>query len=199
MGLDYRMVFFVTEDNRKKVYDYIKLHGELNRSYCSLSFNMDYSLIKYLQGWSEYEMQHNFECVNNGRVDLEYSDSKYMIDFNKGQKMNGGEILPDGKIKIGAFDIYERNIEKDYIISLVAVTTDMSLLLKESYSMHQWLIDCSKYANAKIAYLDYESDGLRILWHNDKFIDISIGENMLEEMKLEDAIGMITTLKQVSS
>lgn len=199
MGLDYSMFFLVTKDNRDKIYNYIESHGKLKNSCCSIIFNMDYVLIKYLQGWNDYKMEYNFQCYNRGKFSLQYNDCEHILDFSKveDEKKVGIEILEDGRIEVGGFDIYEKKNGEDYIISLTAVTTDMSLLLEQSYAVHQWVVDCCKYAGAKIGYLSYESNGLRVIWSHGKFVDIPIGDNTLDSMSKEEAIEMMRTLKQV--
>lgn len=198
MGLDYSMVFLILNNKREKIYDYIKVQGSFygeDRSFCSLKFNIDYNVIKYLQGWEEWKINQSFNddydlsCFKENESDCCWSMPKEYDKCNI-------NITPEFKAEIGGFDIYEKQWKDYSLIKITAVTSDMSKFISISLSAYNWLIECCKYADAKLGYIDMESYGSRILYYNNKSLNLLLEGDSHIEMEHNNFISMMSLFKE---
>ncbi len=69
-------------------------------------------------------------------------------------------LLPNNQIWVGAFDTSIKRIEKYnlYRFKFQSVTSDMSLMLKESHSVKNWFQSFSKECSSKVSLFDFEGE-----------------------------------------
>lgn len=99
----------------------------------SLIFDLDSSIIKLLDGG------------------YSYGQTPEKLD---------GFILPNNQIWVGALESEVRRISKYkiYRFEFKAVTSDMSLMLKDSYSSKNWFLEFSKESSSLISFFDFEGE-----------------------------------------
>ncbi|MEY8745187.1 hypothetical protein AB9M62_38595 [Bacillales bacterium AN1005] len=145
MGLDYRYVLVIQENQQAELMKYVSEHGIINGTDCfSIYFNVDSSVLKYVEGgfsWKpkddQNEVKHNFNVDHQAKIGcIYYSIEKLDTNCN------------------------------ELIVSFTAATSDMSLLFEESKVVQKWFITLSHHLDARIAYLNMESEGHRILYLN---------------------------------
>lgn len=159
MGLDYQFVVVIKEHNRAALWKYVEEHGEHLDTYIIAHFAMDSFILKYLEGGYSYSPHYDVEEIQQ-------------------------HILADGKAGIGCIDIGERKLEhteNEVAVSFTAVTSDMSLLFRDSVSIHRWFIELSQAADAVMTYLDLEYEGERLIYYRGNEINIGLqGEGHLK-------------------
>lgn len=173
MGLDYSFTTVIQENQKSKLYDYIKQHGRLDRKDCScLFFEMDSFILKYLEGGYDWRPHYD-------KTEIEK------------------HIEPDGKASIGSIYLKERKLSSDEIeVSFTAATSDMSLLFKDSISISRWFIGLSKEVNSIITYIDLEDEGVRIMFYKGSSVQLDIrGDNHLGYFR-DNFLGMIQDFSQ---
>lgn len=198
MGLDYSMVFLIPNNKKEKIYDYIKENGSFygnDRSSCSLKFSIDYNVIKYIQGWEDWKIEQSFEDDHDLSCFIE-NESDYCWMIPKEYDNCNGKITPEFKAEIGGFDIYDKQCKDHSLIKLTAVTSDMSQLISVSLSAYNWLIECCKYTEAKLGYIDMETYGSRILYYNNKSLNLLLDGDSHIEMERNDFISLMSLFKQ---
>ncbi|MFT8352307.1 hypothetical protein [Clostridium saccharoperbutylacetonicum] len=198
MGLDYSMVFLIPNNKKEQIYDYIKSNGSFygkDRSSCSLKFSIDYNVIKYIQGWKEWKIEQSFEDDHDLSCFIENESDCCWIIPKEYDNCNG-KITSEFKAEIGGFDIYDKQYKDHSLIKITAVTSDMSQLISVSLSAYNWLIECCKYTEAKLGYIDMETYGSRILYYNNKSLNLLLDGNSHIEMERNDFISMMSLFKQ---
>ncbi|WP_145410645.1 hypothetical protein [Paenibacillus xylanexedens] len=145
MGLDYRYVLVIRENKQEELLKYVSEHGVINGADCfSIYVDVDSSVLKYVEGgfsWKpkedQDEVKHYFNSDHQATIGcIYYSVEKMDTNCN------------------------------ELIVSFTAATSDMSLLFEDSRVVHKWFIALSHHLDARIAYLDMESEGHRILYLN---------------------------------
>ncbi|EKQ54534.1 MULTISPECIES: hypothetical protein [unclassified Clostridium] len=198
MGLDYSMMILIPNNKKEKIYDYIKLHGSFyrdDRSFCSLKFNIDHNVIKYIQGWDDWKIMQSFEedydlsCFKENEFDSCWMIPKEYDNCN-------GNITPEFQAEIGGFDIHDKQCKDHCLIKITAVTSDMSQFISISLSVHNWLIECCKYVEAKLGYIDMETYGSRILYYDNKSVNLLLDGDSHIEMEYNDFISMMSLFKE---
>ncbi|WP_128101555.1 hypothetical protein [Paenibacillus sp. DCT19] len=145
MGLDYRYVLVIQASQQAQLLKYVSEHGVINGTDCfSINFNVDSSVLKYVEGgfsWKpkddQDEVERYFNADHQAKIGCIYYSAEKM-------DMNANEL----------------------IVSFTAATSDMSLLFEDSRVVQKWFIALSHHLDARIAYLDMESEGHRILYLN---------------------------------
>ncbi|MCP1307321.1 hypothetical protein [Paenibacillus tyrfis] len=164
MGLDYSYTIVIDEKDVEPLRDYLKEQCELSGNCACIRFEIDSFIMKYLEGGYDGTPHHD-------RSEIE----QY--------------IGNDGKAKIGCIYIKESklpNASGELSVSFTAATSSMSLLLRDSYSIHRWFIGLSKEFHSILTYLDLEHEGHRLIYYRGKEINIELkGEGHLEVGKSE--------------
>ncbi len=121
----------------------------------SLVFDIDPKIIKSEGDWS-----------------LEYSNNLLPDFIERFQTI----YLGNGKIRIGGFDTFITRLEKHglFRIAFCAVTSDMSIMLEESFSVRKWITEISTACNAELSFVDREWKGDHILWYKGAGVDIKV-------------------------
>lgn len=121
----------------------------------SLVFEMDPQIIECIAGW-------------NNRVNVGLQET-LKADFEN-------YYLGDGKVRIGYFygAIQRLKNHEVFEIDLMAATTDISILLKESIAVKKWILDFSENSNAIMTYLSMEDEGHKIMYYKGSEVDIRI-------------------------
>lgn len=160
MGLDYSYVLVIKKDKRDELFQFVKEHGEvaLSDSF-SAYFEMDSHVLKYLEGGYDWKPHYD-------KAEIQ----KY--------------LLPDNRARIGGIDYDERipqANDEELVVRFTAVTSDMSQLFGDSVSVRNWFVALSRRVDAKMTYLDLESEGRRIIFlkGSEAFLDFK-GEGLFE-------------------
>ncbi|WP_019911905.1 hypothetical protein [Paenibacillus sp. HW567] len=146
MGLDYNYILVIHKDQRDRLLRYVQEHGEVSGtgSFC-LHFGVDSAVLKYLEGG--YEPGPHYDWAEIQR-----------------------SLLPGNKARIGTIDYSEEALDNHaelLRVRFMAVTSDMSRLLRDSKSVREWFVTLSKHVDAIITYMDMEAEGQRIIYGND--------------------------------
>lgn len=127
MGLDYRYVLVIQENQQAELLKYVSEHGIINGTDCfSIYFNVDSSVLKYVEGgfsWKpkddQDEVKHNFNADHQAAIGcIYYSTEKLDTNCN------------------------------ELIVSFTAATSDMSLLFEDSRVVLKWFIALSHHLDA---------------------------------------------------
>jgi hypothetical protein len=134
-----------------------------------LVFDVDPKIIKAVSDWS-----------------LEFNGNM-LPDFVEQFKT---VYMGDGKIRMGGFDVSIVNYKTDGLFKLIftAVTSDMSIMLQESFSVRKWIHQFSVACNAELSFIDKEHEGHHILFYKCMVVDLEIRSIP------DDAQGAITSL-----
>ncbi|MFB0842072.1 hypothetical protein [Paenibacillus oleatilyticus] len=164
MGLDYSYTIVIDEKDVDPLRDYLKEHGELSGDCACIRFEIDSFIMKYLEGGYDGTPHHD-------RAEIEQF------------------IGNDGKARIGCIYIKESklpDVNGELSVSFTAATSSMSLLLRDSYSIHRWFIRLSKEFHSILTYVDLEHEGHRLIYYRGQEINIELkGEGHLEIGKSE--------------
>ena len=179
MGSDFGFIVVAKRESKKAIEDYINLHSDkgnnLDEKYISLSINfpMDSFILKWLEGGYQYNTHNTFDEIKHYLRDG-YKASVGGIDFKNESFNNSNDICK-------------------YIFT--AVTSDMSFLFEESSTIRKWFIELGKVSNALIVYMNLEYNGNRIIFFNDKEVNIFLKDDTyfdLDANELCAAIEMFT-------
>ncbi|WP_334076654.1 hypothetical protein [Paenibacillus sanfengchensis] len=145
MGLDYSYVLVMRKDKRDELFHFVKEHGKVDRPDCFRAYlELDSHVLKYLEGGYDWKPHYDKDEIQQ-------------------------YLLPDNRAWIGGIDYDERiphaNAE-ELVVRFTAVTSDMSRLFEDSMSVRSWFVALSKEVDARITYLDLESEGHRIIYLN---------------------------------
>lgn len=156
MGLDYSFITVIHKKQKDRLIEYIRKNGTIDYGDCAcIHFEMDSFILKYLEGGYSWAPHYD----------------KSEVDFF---------IEPNGKARIGGIDISTRELEgnpDEIEVSLTAVTSDMSLLFRDSVSITRWFVEMSREINSIITYIDLEDDGVRIIYFNDSEVNLELKSN----------------------
>lgn len=194
MGLDYAMRSYVPEANVGKAFNWLEksTHGASRK-------------IK-IEG-SDFEIKTYFLYINKERIeDVEIPNAKmpfesmdlslslkFDLDSSIVKFWEGGYgwvripekiddyLLPNNQIWVGAFDVNISRVDKYklYRFDFQAVTSDMSLMLKDSHSAKNWLLSFSKECSSKVSLFDFKGEE-RFIFHEDKEIKFDV-RSLLEQ------------------
>jgi hypothetical protein len=107
----------------------------------SLKFDLDSSIVKFWEG--RYGWVRNPEKID---------------DY----------LLPNNQIWVGAFDVNINRVDKYklYRFDFQTVTSDMSLMLKDSHSVKNWLLNFSRECSSKVSLFDFEGEERFVFYEN---------------------------------
>jgi len=74
-----------------------------------------------------------------------------------------------------------------------AATNDMSRLFEKSSSIREWFVKLSKASHAKISYMNLESEGNRIIYYNNKEVDIFLNGESYFDLEIDEFCSAINT------
>lgn len=156
MGLDYSFITVIHKKQKDRLIEYIRKHGTIDYGDCAcIHFEMDSFILKYLEGGYSWTPHYDKSEVN------------FYIE-------------PDGKARIGCIYISARELEgnlDEIEVSLTAATSDMSLLFRDSISITKWFIELSREINSIITYIDFEDEGVRIVYFNGSEVNLELKSN----------------------
>lgn len=209
MGLDYSMISYVPEKNfgkalkwlEKNSYGHNKPPRQISIGEDILSIKTDFLYINGNHISEEEELKYETQLESIGMsLSLVFEVDSAIIKmweggYSYGQTPNKFDeyLLPNNQIWVGAFDSGAKKIEKYqlYRFEFQAVTSDMSLMLKDSYSIKNWFLEFSKECSSLISLFDFEGEE-RFLYFNGRNIkfetksllnqnDKNIPQNMINE------------------
>lgn len=176
MGLDYSMISYVPEENFEMAFKWLAQnsygHNKLSRKIqigeTTIEVKTDYLYIN-----KDYKKQ-NDDLKYNSPIDTIGMSLSLILDIDSSlvKLWEGGYsygqtpekiddyLLPNNQIWVGAFESGVKRISKYKLLrfEFQAVTSDMSLMLKESYSTKNWFLRFSKECSAQISLFDFEGE-----------------------------------------
>lgn len=138
-----RITEFYNQLSTERFSETVELKFEFEAS-CSFGFLPDIKILKYIQ----------------------------MLSFNKYDSINkstwGAPFYINNKFIIGFFDVkfsfYKEEFSDTIMMTFYAVTSNMSVLLKESISIENYFVKLCETIEAKHAFLDKEHEGKKVIW-----------------------------------
>lgn len=145
-----RITEFYNQLSTKRLSEKIEMKYQFEAT-CSFGFLPDIEILKYIQGLSS----NKYDSSNKSTW--------------------GAPFYINNKFIIGYFDVefnfYKEEFPDTIIMTFYAVTSSMSVLLKESISIENYFVMLCETIEATYAFLDKEHEGKKIIWPA-KFLSI---------------------------
>lgn len=190
MGLDYSMVSYIPKENffnamnwlHDHTYDYkkpatiIKIQNQVF-STNAYDLYINGSKISADVELPEETVLKNLKFDLGLKLKLDSAILKFLeggYGYTRVPENSDPYLLPNHEVWIGLFDSRVDLLEEDdlFRFEFAAVNSDMSLMLKDSFSMADWLLDFSKTSHAKLSFFNFEGEE-KFIYHQGREEKIS--------------------------
>ena len=184
MGSNFSFIIVAKNENRITIENFINHYTDewiyldsAKNLGISINFPLDSFVLKYLEGGYEYNV---------------YNPSDKVQYF----------LRDDNRAHIGNIDYSEYVFDNSYegLIKyrFTAVVSSMSFMFEESISVRKWFIELSKAVNAIISFIDLEYNGNRIIFFNNKEVDILLKGETYYDLTVNEFCDAIETFSEAA-